>query len=351
MPTDAASLDSSIAPSSDSSASRSWGGTRAPLGTGWGAARSVRGRVSSKAWTTAPLLCPLQPGDHKAPIGVGKARDRVDKPCTNGSPLWTLRDTDRHPTMMGAGCVRARRTPQPLRLAALTSTVTTAVTSGNSSTVTSKVPVSLMCSGSTTCLRSTSTPLAARMASTTSAGPMEPKRRPPPGRPGADRDHGAGQQADLGLGGAPVLGLPQVTAPAHQLGLALDALGGHDGPALGEQEVAGEPARHLHDVTPAAHAGDVVSQEDLHASAPASSGSTTTSTTAPASASATASSTMARASATSASASAGHRSPRARRPVPSARARASAAMESPSVRSPRSRPPRPPGRSVTVRCV
>ena len=125
--------------------------------------------------------------------------------------------------------------------------------------------------------------------------PMEPnsgRRR----RPGRSIRITAPASTVAWASAAPVLGFPQVTAPPHQLGLALHAIGGHDGPALGQQEVRRirpPPSR----CRPPAHTGDVVvSEQDLHASV-AASASTTTSTTAPASASATASSTMARASA------------------------------------------------------
>src|ERR1700689_1605381 len=101
-------------------------------------------------------------------------------------------------------------------------------TSWKSSTVTSKDPVSLMCSGSRMCLRSTSIPLAALIASTTSAGPIEPNRRPPPGGP-----------------------------PAHLLGLALPSVSGQNRAALGKEEVAGEAARHLDDVPAASDADHV----------------------------------------------------------------------------------------------
>ena len=133
---------------------------------------------------------------------------------------------------------------------------------------------------------------------------MEPKSRPAPEARARDRDHGAGQDGGLGLGRTPVLRLALVAPTPHLLGLTLHAVGGHNGAALGQEEVAGEAARHLDDVPAASDAGDVVSQHDLHASAPVSAGSTTTSTTAPASASATACSTTATASA-SATASAG----------------------------------------------
>src|ERR1700728_2866122 len=101
-----------MAPSNDSSASTAWGGTRAPLGTAWGAVRSGRCRVSSKAWTTADLLCRSSPGDGKAPI-------RVDKPCTTGQQLGTTKNANRHAHMMctpvyqrvDAAGGRARRAP------------------------------------------------------------------------------------------------------------------------------------------------------------------------------------------------------------------------------------------------
>src|ERR1700677_2206069 len=89
-----------MAPSNDSSASTSWGGTRVPLGMGVGAVRNGRGRVSSKAWTTAHLLCRSGSGERKAPIGVGKARLRVDKPCTSGHALWTTKSANRHAPIM-----------------------------------------------------------------------------------------------------------------------------------------------------------------------------------------------------------------------------------------------------------
>src|ERR1700688_456662 len=90
-----------MAPSSDSSASTSWGGTRAPLGTAWGAVRSGRWRVSSKAWTTADLLCRAGSGERKTPIGVRKACLRVDKRCTTGQQLGTTKNANRHTHMMG----------------------------------------------------------------------------------------------------------------------------------------------------------------------------------------------------------------------------------------------------------
>src|ERR1700722_17699266 len=89
-----------MAPSNDSSASTSWGGTPAPVGAGAGAVRKGRGRVSSKAWTTAHLLCPSGSGERKAPIGVGKARLRVDKRCTSGQWLGTTQNANRHAHIM-----------------------------------------------------------------------------------------------------------------------------------------------------------------------------------------------------------------------------------------------------------
>ena len=161
----------------------------------------------------------------------------------------------------------------------MTSTVTTVATPVNSSTVTSKEPTSLMCSGSRTCLRSISTPLWTRMASTTSAGPMEPKSRPPPPA-----------RAEIGMTAparivawpsacAPVLGLAQVAALAHLLRLALHAVGlATMARPFGQEEVPGEAAGHLDDVAAAADAVDVVPQEHPHWS-PSSSGARTRSPT------------------------------------------------------------------------
>ena len=198
------------------------------------------------------------------------------------------------------------------------------------------------------CLRSTSMPLAALIASTTSAGPMEPKSRPPPAARAA-----IGMTAPASsvawASAAPRSCASRRSRPApHLLGLALDALGGHDGPALGQQEVAGEAARHLDDVTPAPDAGDVVAQQDLHASAPGLGGAPRRPRPRPPPRRPPRPPRRRPASVSAspwASVVVGHLDRR-----PAARG-ASAGTESPSVRSPRSRPPRPPGRSVTVRCV
>src|SRR5205807_7041963 len=88
---------------------------------------------------------------------------------------------------------------------------------------------------------------------------------------GRDRDDGPGQHGRLAFRRRAVLRLTQVSAPAHLLGLPLDAVRGDDRPALGKEVVPGEPSGDLDDVAPTAHTGDVVAQKDLHASAPASS--------------------------------------------------------------------------------
>ena len=121
-----------------------------------------------------------------------------------------------------------------------------------------------MWSGSTTCLRSTSTPLAALIASTTSAGPIEPNSRPPAAARADDRDDGARQQRwpapRRRRGPGPRAGPGRVAwaRPAPR------PLAGHDGPPLGKQVVAGEPAGDLDDVASPPDAGDVVPQQHLH---------------------------------------------------------------------------------------
>src|SRR5277367_5906096 len=77
-------------------------------------------------------------------------------------------------------------------------------------------------------------------------GPEEPAAA---GGPGRDRYHGAGQNGGLRFGRTTVLRLALVASTPHLLGLTLHAVGGHNGAALGEEEVAGEAARHLDDVS------------------------------------------------------------------------------------------------------
>src|SRR6202453_146756 len=337
-----------MAPSNDSSASTSWGGTRVPLGKGGGAARRGRGRVSSKAWTTAHLLCRSASGERKAPIGVGKPGVRVDKRCTSGHALWTTKSANRHAPIMGtrvyqrvdAARARARGAPWSGSCRDLHRHDGGDVAEELDGHLEGSRLLDVL--GQHNVLAVHLDPLGA-LARVRHVGRADGAEEPAAtGRPGVDRDHCAGENGGLGLRRATVLRLALVAPAPHLLGLALHSLSGHDGAALGQEEVAGEAARHLDDVPPSADAGDVVSQHDLHASAPVSAGSTTTSTTAPASASAPACSTPATASA-SATTSAGASG--------AGRWRGASVGTESSVRSPRSRPPRPPGRSVTVRCV
>ena len=277
MATEAASLESSIAPRSDSSASRLCGGTRARHARGAGAARSGRGRVSSKAWTTVPLLCP-------APA-VGTIRATTGdwtKPAMRCGQAGSI-------TCGGAGSVvtqppssykgvTAGADPPGLRPQA----------SGRDLDCDHGHDVREQLDGHLESARPLDVLGQEHVPAVDLDSLVRPgwPRRRRPGRssrracppPPARAEIGMTAPARIvGLASASprLLGLAQVPAPAHLLRLALHPVGGHDGPALGQEEVAGEAAGDLDDVAAPAHAVDVVTKQDLHQSSPSAEAPTT----------------------------------------------------------------------------
>src|ERR1700727_3063933 len=92
-----------MAPRSDSSASMLCRGTRLLLG-GAGAARRVRVRVSSKAWTTVPQLCSKDTvGNESNKLGIRDPELTVWLWTTTHS-LWRTLHSLRHGTMVVQGC-------------------------------------------------------------------------------------------------------------------------------------------------------------------------------------------------------------------------------------------------------
>src|ERR1700722_7995179 len=262
-----------MAPSNDSSASTSWGGTRAPVGAGAGAVRSGRGRVSSKAWTTAHLLCPSGSGERKAPIGVGKARLRVDKRCTSGHALWTGKSANWHAPMMGMRVSQLVDAPAGREQRAPWSGGCGDLQGHDGGHVAEELdrhlegPRLLNVLGQQSVLAVDLNALRGldRVHHVGRADGAE--EAPGSRRPGGDGNHRAGQDGRLGLGLATVLRLALVAPAPHLLGLALDTFSGHNGAALGQEEVAGEAARPLEDVSPGSDAVDFFAQLQPLASA------------------------------------------------------------------------------------
>ena len=237
-----------MAPSTDSSASRLWGGTAGRRPAGAGGER--RGRVSSKAWTMVPQPSPIGPVERKG-IFLGIRAAPVDEPWTSSrcgqagarshhGDAWTGASA-RHdgpagwtatgaPVAAGArrrrrgagrasGSAPRRRPPRsarrPRRRPARPARVLPTVLMGSSS--------SEVACGRLTAPVCSSTPRRCRPA------PTEPNSRLA-GGPGRDGDHGADQGRATVSERLAVPGVPQVARPAHGGGLRLDPVGGQRWP-------------------------------------------------------------------------------------------------------------------------
>src|SRR5262249_43266390 len=84
------------------------------------------------------------------------------------------------------------------------------------------------------------------------------------------------ERAGDDLGGLPVLGIGEVAATPHRLGLLVDAVGGGDGLARRDQHVAGKAVSHVDDVAALADVVDIRAKNDFHSSSPASSSASPT---------------------------------------------------------------------------
>src|SRR5665213_791729 len=379
-----ASRESSMAPRTDSSASRLWGGTRpvVPAPPARGVSRRW-GRVSSKAWTIVGQPSPIGPVERKGIFLRKLMPPTVDGPWITPARLRTRRGmgtssqvgvtpsrtegTARAPSRPPG---RAPPRPGPGRGRGIWSVARNG-SAGRRSGSGFGDHVDRELENHATHQLDAHVVLTHRLDRLLEHQVVTVDDRPGllldvahdvgradrpeqlvVGGPGGDGDGVAHQGLGHGLGSLTVPRVLQVTRMPHGGGLHLDAVRGDDGLAGRQEVVTGEAAGDVNDVAALADPVHVRAEQDLHDSSPASSTMTISS---PVSSSTTSTSTTSTTS-TAASGSSGgvpsgmavdapssprvRSSSRPRRPPPPAK---------PPSRPPR--PPRPPGRSVVVRWV
>ena len=236
-----ASRDSSMAPSSDSSASRLCGGTRPP--TGW----RRRTGASSRACAMVLLPSPTEPGGNE---GRNPGNSRWTTADSRWTTVWTtgvdrdgrpgdnrrrpVRAVTSHPAHASQTGCDSRPAPDGAGLRqALGDDLDgeLGLDVGVERTGTTWVPTDLIGSARWILRRSSTAPVWASTASAMSAVVTEPNRRPSAPARAVMVTVAALQHAGHGLRRLLVLGVAQVAGLAHRRGLGLDAAGGDEGAA------------------------------------------------------------------------------------------------------------------------